>query len=148
RRQWDEDARSRYFAEVTDERVQAKVFQTLDSVVGSTIETYLTTKAAEQRRQQASTHILSTLDSVIQSGAPEDQQVAALQEEISFFQASPSYQLTDKQVEENILTMADKGDRQQAALVAKAYMEDERISPESRLFLRAKYAEATAATEI
>lgn len=148
RRQWDEDARSRYFADVTHEEVKGRAFQRLDALVNTDLDTHKTVKAAKYRADQATQHIVATLGQIATTPATDEQRVAAIREEIEFFQTSPSYSLTAPQVEQTIRGLVDSVDRNQAAVLSKAYMDDPKLSAETQLFLKAKYAEATATSKI
>lgn len=148
RRQWDEDAKNRYFADVTHEDVRGQAFQRLDALVKTDLDTHKTVKAAQYRADQATQHIVATLGQIATTPATDEQRVAAIREEIEFFQTSPSYSLTAPQVEQTIRGLVDSVDRNQAAVLSKAYMDDPKLSAETQLFLKAKYAEATATSKI
>jgi hypothetical protein len=151
RQKLDEELRERYLGEVTDPDILQRVGTQLDGWWTSAIDTRRFQQEEQNRMRLSSEGLIGVVDKLeaaVTQGADRAAAIQGLREYGDVLQNSESFRLPPEKFEGLIRDIQNTLAPNRALLLAEAYMDDENISAETRMWLRAKHAEAMKATTV
>lgn len=150
----DQEMRGTYFKDVTDEKILGRINGRLDTWLQSEGQTYQFAKEEKKRFDLGFSTLklsIEKLEEGKRNGAvSEEQALEAVKGVVNHLRSSPTFQLSQGSTEELVKGLQEvyAKDGSHRVLLAKAFMDDESISPEVRLALQADYAEGMAMTKL
>lgn len=149
----DQEMRQKYLGSVTDERILSRANQRIDNWLSAETVSYGYAKADKQRLELGSKTLqltVSKIEEQVAKGADRQQAITAIKGMVKHLQDSPSFRFSKERTEDVIKELQELGlaDGSRSVLLAEAFMDDEDVSVDTRVWLKAKHAKAMELTTV